>query len=268
MNPRDVYGPLAAVNRRAGRGKDGAHGLVSVLMPAYNEAARIRHNVLAVDALFRSMRRPYEIIVVDDGSGDWTYEEARKAARGHRNIQVKRLDVNQGKGWALKEAFRLSRGGWVVFLDSDLDIAPEQVRLFFDLQEREGADVVIGSKRHPDSRLRYPFKRRIVSAGYFFLVKLLFRMPLRDTQTGLKLFRRSVLLEAFPRVLVKRYAFDLELLVLAHHYGSRIVEAPVIVEYHGKFGHIGFRSVFNIWWDTMAVFYRLRIRRYYDRIGK
>jgi glycosyltransferase involved in cell wall biosynthesis len=240
-------------------------GMVSVLMPAYNEGPRIRSNVLAVDRMFKSMKRPYEIVVVDDGSGDWTYEEARAAAKGKRHIQVRRHALNQGKGWALKEAFRLAKGEWIVFLDSDLDIDPSQLELFFKIQRQEGVDVVIGSKRHPDSKLKYPFKRRVVSAGYFFLVKLLFRMPLRDTQTGLKLFRREVLRTVFPKVLVKRYAFDLELLALAHHFGFSIAEAPVIVEYRGKFGHIGLRSVFNIWWDTMAVFYRLKLRRYYDQ---
>jgi hypothetical protein len=68
-----------------------------------------------------------------------------------------------------------------------------------------------------------------------------------------------VLLKAFPKVLIKRHAFDLELLVLAHHFGFSIAEAPVIVRYTGKFGHIGLKAVFNIWWDTMAVFYRLYI---------
>ena len=245
----------------------GKRSLVSVLMPAYNEGPRIRANILAVDRIFKAMGRPYEIVVVDDGSGDWTYEEACAAAKGRARIRVHRHAVNQGKGWALKEAFRLSKGEWLVFLDSDLDIDPGQLELFFRIQAQSGSDVVIGSKRHPQSRINYPLKRRFVSAGYFFLVKLLFRLPLRDTQTGLKLFRRDVLRTVFPKVLVKRYAFDLELLVLAHHFGFGIVESPVIVEYRGKFGHIGLRSVFNIWWDTMAVFYRLRIKRYYDRLG-
>jgi glycosyltransferase involved in cell wall biosynthesis len=239
--------------------------IVSVLMPAFNEGPRIRANLLAVDRMFKAMGRPYEIIVVDDGSGDWTYEEAKAGAARKAHIHVLRHAVNQGKGWALKEAFRLSKGEWVVFLDSDLDIDPSQLELFFTIQKAEGADVVIGSKRHPLSKLKYPFKRKVISAGYFFLVKLLFQLPLRDTQTGLKLFRRAVLKTVFPKVLVKRYAFDLELLVLAHHNGFSIAEAPVIVEYRGKYGHIGLRSVFNIWWDTMAVFYRLRIKRTYDQ---
>jgi glycosyltransferase involved in cell wall biosynthesis len=234
-------------------------------MPAYNEGARIRANLLAVYRMLKSFKQPFEIVVVDDGSGDWTWEEARHAARGLRNVQVKRNEVNQGKGWALKEAFRLCKGQWVVFLDSDLDIDPAQLKLFFEIQAREGTDIVIGSKRHPDSRLNYPLKRRIISAGYFFLVKLLFGLPIRDTQTGLKLFKREVLRRAFPKVLIKRYAFDLELLVLAHHLGFSIAEAPVIVNYRGKFGHIGLKAVFNIWWDTMAIFYRLYLKKHYDR---
>lgn len=241
---------------------------ISVLMPAYNEGRRIRANVLAVDRMMKSLGRPYEIVVVDDGSGDWTFEEAKKAAAGRRHITVKRDEVNQGKGWALKEAFRVCRGRWVVFLDSDLDIDPGQLELFFEIQKKEGVDVVIGSKRHPLSKLDYPLKRRIISSGYFFFVKLLFGLPIRDTQTGLKVFRYEALRRAFPKVLVKRYAFDLELLVLCHHLGFSIAEAPVIVNYRGKFGHIGLRAVFNIWWDTMAVFYRLKIKHYYDQVGE
>jgi len=241
-----------------------ARPLISVLMPAYHEGARIQANIRAVHRMLRSLGKPFEIVVVDDGSGDWTFEEARKGAKGLRNVVVKRNEVNQGKGWALKEGFRLSKGQWIVFLDSDLDIDPEQVKLFFEIQQRQGSDIVIGSKRHPQSRIDYPLKRRIISAGYFFLIKLLFGLPIRDTQTGLKLFKREVLTRIFPKVLIKRYAFDLELLVLAHHFGFTIEEAPVIVNYRGKFGHIGLNAVFNIWWDTMAIFYRLHLKKHYD----
>jgi glycosyltransferase involved in cell wall biosynthesis len=236
---------------------------ISVVMPAYNEGQRIGESLRATHKVMKKMGRPFEIVVVDDGSGDWTHEEARKAAKTLSGVTVKRSEVNQGKGWALKEGFRLTRGEWVVFLDSDLDIDPAQLSLFFAIQKREGVDVVIGSKRHPDTKLNYPPMRRFLSAGYFFLVKALFGLPLRDTQTGLKLFKAEVLKKAFPKVLIKRYAFDLELLVIAHHYGFSIAEAPVIVNFRGKFGHIGLRAIFNIFWDTAAVFYRLRIRRSY-----
>ncbi len=236
---------------------------ISVVMPAYNEGQRIGESLRATHNVMKKMGRPFEIIVVDDGSGDWTHEEANKAAKTLGGVKVKRSEVNQGKGWALKEGFRLTQGQWVVFLDSDLDIDPAQLALFFTIQKREGTDVVIGSKRHPDTKLVYPPMRRFLSAGYFFLVKAMFGLPLRDTQTGLKLFKAEVLRKAFPKVPIKRYAFDLELLVIAHHYGFSIAEAPVIVSFKGKFGHIGLRAIFNIFWDTAALFYRLRIRRSY-----
>ena len=240
-------------------------------MPAYNEGRAIRVNMLAVDRMLKTFKTPYEIIVVDDGSGDWTFEEAKKAAKGLRHMTVKRNEVNQGKGWALKEAFRIARAPWIVsFLDSDPGPGPGPAfKLFFEIQKREGTDIVIGSKRHPDSKLKYPFKRKVISAGYFFLIKMLFNLPLRDTQTGLKLFKREALSEVFPKVLVKRYAFDLELLVLCNHFGYTIAEAPVIVNYRGKFGHIrvSTRIIFNIFWDTMAVYYRLYIKKYYDKVS-
>jgi glycosyltransferase involved in cell wall biosynthesis len=238
---------------------------LSILMPAYNEGLGIRVNLLAVYRMLKALKRPFEIIIVDDGSGDWTFEEARRGSKGLKNVIVKRIPVNQGKGWALKEAFREAKGEWIVFLDSDLDIDPAQINLFFDIQKETNADLVIGSKRHPLSKINYPLKRRIISACYFFIVKMLFKMPVRDTQTGLKLFRREVLKQVFPRVLIKRYAFDLELLVVANYYGYKIAEAPVIVNYRGKFGHIGVSTVFNIFWDTMAVYYRLRFKGSYAR---
>jgi glycosyltransferase involved in cell wall biosynthesis len=239
---------------------------LSVLMPAYNEGTRIRANLLATYRLMKSLGKAFEIIVVDDGSGDWTFEEASKAARGLKGVVVKRNEVNQVKGWALKEAFRLAKGELVIFLDSDLDIDPGQIKLYLDIMKKQKVDIVIGSKRHPDSKLNYPLKRRIVSAGYFFFVKLFFGLPIKDTQTGLKLFKHEVLRKVFPKVLIKRYAFDLEVLVVAHHLGFTIAEAPVIVNYRGKFGHIGLRTIFNIFWDTLAIFYRLKIKKYYQNI--
>jgi len=200
---------------------------------------------------------------MDDGSRDMTYDKASRMSKEH--IKVFKLEKNQGKGEALKEAFKKSSGDLVMFLDGDLDIHPKQFEVLFATMDKENADVVIGSKRHPQSILHYPARRRVMSAAYFFIVKMLFGLPLRDTQTGIKLFKREVLDRVFHKVLIKRYAFDLELLVLAHHNGFKIAEAPVVVEYTGRFGHITFMAIFNMMWDTAAVFYRLRILRYYDK---
>jgi glycosyltransferase involved in cell wall biosynthesis len=236
---------------------------LSVLMPMYNEEMHALASLFETDGYFRSMNIDFEIVVVDDGSKDMTFDRASELKREY--IKVYKLVQNQGKGEALKEAFKLCTGDLVMFLDGDLDIHPEQFHALFNVMERDSADVVIGAKRHPQSVVKYPLKRRIMSAVYFFIVKLLFGLPLRDTQTGIKLFKREVLEKVFHRVLIKRYAFDLELLILAHHNGYKISDAPVVVDYKGKFGHIRFKTIFNMLWDTMAIFYRLRILRYYDK---
>lgn len=245
-------------------------GRLSVLMPAHNEGAGIYKNIEETLAVLREGSSDYEIIVIDDGSSDNTYKEAARFAAQNHCVKLLRNTTNLGKGGALREGFGISRGEVVVFIDADLDLHPRQMQVFFDSMRREQADVVIGSKRHPESELYYPFHRKIVSAVYFFLVKLMFRMPIHDTQTGLKLFRRPVLEKVFPQMLVKKFAFDLELLVLAHKHGFKIAEAPVVVDYRPNIGRkikhwVRLSDIYTTWWDTMAIFYRLHILRHYDK---
>lgn len=237
---------------------------LSVLMPAYNEASVIAPSVEETLATLDRFGWDYEIVVVDDGSLDGTRETLTELARRHGRLVVARNRENFGKGRALKKGFRATTGALVAFLDCDLDLHPAQLKTLYDIMERTGADVVIGAKRHPESRVDYPRHRRMISNVYFFLVKTLFGLPIQDTQTGLKLFRREVLAKVFPKMLVKRYAFDLELLVLAHHYGFTIAQAPVILKSTRCQHRIRLLDIAHTFWDTLAIWYRLRIRRWYD----
>ncbi len=234
-------------------------------MPAFNEGRHICRNLEETVAALRALGKSWEIVVVDDGSTDETWEEAQRAARRFPEIKVVGSSGNRGKGWAVRRGFSRCRGELVFFLDSDLDIHPRQFRSLLDILENDRVDIVIGAKRHPASTVNYPPARRAISAGYFFLVKLLFGLPLRDTQTGIKLFRRRALESVLPRVMVKKYAFDLELLVAAHVCGFAIAEAPVVVDLKGKFGRVGAHAIWTMLIDTLAVFYRLRILGYYGR---
>lgn len=245
------------------------HERISVLMPAHNEGMRLYDNIRETHRVLDDVCRGHEIIVIDDGSTDNTRAEAERAAAAVPGVRVCGLDTNVGKGGALREGFALATYELVVFLDSDLDLHPRQLGVFAEVMERAGADVVIGSKRHPDSVLEYPLHRRIVSALYFGLVRLLFRLPIHDTQTGLKLFRREVLARVFPQMLIKKFAFDLELLLLAHRAGYAIAEAPVVIEFNQPIAagiQTAFRweHIWTTWWDTMALFYRLYLLRHYD----
>ena len=245
-------------------------GKVTVLMPAHDEGAGIYDNLKETLKVLQGGSRDYEIIVIDDGSSDNTYEEASRFAAENPCVKLVKNQTNLGKGGALREGFGASSGDRIVFLDADLDLHPSQLQVFFDYMRDESASVVIGSKRHPRSKLYYPIHRKIVSAVYFFLVKLMFRLPIHDTQTGMKLFEREVLESVFPQMLVKKFAYDLELLVLAHRRGYKIAEAPVVVDFRPnidrKIRHwISLRDIFTTWWDTMAIFYRLYLLKYYDR---
>jgi len=238
---------------------------LSVLMPAFNEGRHIYRNISETRRVLREFGLPYEIIVIDDSSADDTASEVERAAADFDDVRLRRNEENRGKGWALKSGFRAATGDLIAFVDADLDIHPGQLALYLRTMEEQGADVVIASKRHPDSALDYPSHRKAISAVYFGIVKALFGLPIRDTQTGLKLFRRKVLEQVFHRMLVKRWAFDLELLVNAHRLGYRIVDAPVRIDFQGRLGRMRLRDLYHTGLDTLAIFYRLRVLRFYDR---
>ena len=137
---------------------------------------------------------------------------------------------------------------------------------YLEVARRDGLDFAIGSKRHPDSVVHYPRSRRIASWCYQQLNRLLFRLDVRDTQVGLKVFNRRVVDEVVPLLLVKQFAFDLELLAVAAALGfDRVREMPVRLEYRFTGSALGSTAVLRALWDTAAVFYRLRILRTYQR---
>jgi glycosyltransferase involved in cell wall biosynthesis len=222
---------------------------LSVVMPLYNEAARIAANVEQTVGVLR-MLGPFELILVDDGSVD---DSARQIAR-----LAERFPGDAGKGEALRRGAQQARGEFVVFIDADLDLPPEQILFFVAIQRVKKADAVIGSKMHPDSTVDYPLRRRIYSLGYFWLVKALFGLPVRDTQTGLKLVRRELLLRALEQTQSQGFTLDLELLVRLVQLGAVMVEAPVVVQHSMKFGGIGLGTVWAIFHDTFRTWQRVR----------
>lgn len=241
---------------------------ISVLMPAYNEGAHLYENLVQTIRVFEKYKREYEIIVINDGSNDNTSQEALRTEAEFPRVKFVNLDKNVGKGNALQEGFAAATGDYVVFLDADLDLHPAQLwKLFKEMRDKQ-ADVVIGSKRHPLSKVHYPFARRVISYIYAIVLGVLFGLPLTDTQSGLKIFRFEVLADVLPRILCKRYAFDVEVLANAHHMGYKIVEYPVVVSWrrHNRWGRIGLRDMYLTGIDTLAIFYRMYILRYYDHV--
>ena len=234
---------------------------LSVIVPTYHEAETIVQNLKRLQSALEQTGISFEVLLVVDGD-QRTYAAARECRSP--SVSVLGYSRNRGKGFALRYGISQARGRLVTFIDSDMEIAPEEIGRMARLLELYSADVVVGSKRHPMSQVHYPFTRRVQSLAYQLLVRLLFRVKVRDTQTGLKMFRREVAERVVDAALVKRFAFDLELLVLARHFGfGRIIEAPVQIDY--KFhSTTNPRAVFSALWDTAAIFYRLHVLHWYD----
>lgn len=244
----------------------GPSGCLSIIMPAYGLEKVIAGNIETVCGLLRG-QIPFEVIPVDDGSADATADAIRQETERHPDeVRPVFVKVNAGKGNALRRGFAASRGSHILLLDGDLDLSPSKISVFFDIMKREEASIVIGSKRHPDSLIDYPWHRRLASGIYFSIVRLLVGLPVTDTQVGMKLFKRDALQWSFDRMLVKAFAFDLEVLSIAHAKGFKVAEAPIQLQFGEKLGCLSWSNVKQVMKDTLAIFYRLRVLRYYESV--
>jgi glycosyltransferase involved in cell wall biosynthesis len=239
--------------------------VLSVIVPVYNLAGSIVENVRIIhDRVSAGIAGPLEVIVVSDGSVDRTDE--RLLAEKLADVRVLHYDRNLGKGYAVKVGALEARGRWIGYVDADLDLDPGRLPEFVAVAEAEGLDFAIGSKRHPESRVHYPRARRINSWLFQQFVRLLIDLDVRDTQTGIKVFRREVAEQVVPLLLVKRYAFDIELLGVARAFGfGRVRELPIVLDYQFVGSGVRSAAVFYALVDVLAIFYRLRIVRYYQR---
>lgn len=239
---------------------------VSILVPVYNMEKSIDESVkILVDSVDKFFSE-YEIILSNDGSCDNTHTVLKSIEKKYQNVIVVNSEVNHGKGHALKRAFEYSSGRYIAFCDADMELHPSQLENFFNIMEKENVDIVIGSKRHPSSSVNYSLIRKIISFVYFAFVKIVFDLPIHDTQTGLKLFKREALSGVFPRILVKAFAYDIEVLAAAYHNGYKIAEAPVAINPNRNFGFIALNTLYKTFIDTLAIFYRLSFLKFYDNL--
>lgn len=228
---------------------------LSVIVPAYNERQIIRLTTRYLkEVLDVSFKNDYEIIVVDDGSTDGTVHDIFY----DKNIVSLWNKKNMGKGASIKKGCDFAIGEYVIsYLDADLELNPSYIESFINQMELNKADVVIGSKLHKDSKICYTWIRWITCIGYYLFVKLLFRLPIKDTQTGIKIFRSEVLKGTIKEVVSDRFTFDIELLVRLHRKGYKIIECPVNMR-HRRGNRIGTREIWRMFVETVKVWWRLR----------
>ena len=207
----------------SGDGYVGAPTL-SVVIPAYNEATRIGATLHALAAA--TVGADVEVVVVDDGSTDDTaaVAEALLDFSGHR--QVLRLEHNQGKGAAVRAGVLAARGDAILYMDADLATDLEALPRFLD--DLRDADVVVGSRSVPGAVVEQGTRdRAIMGQAFNLLSRWSTGVHIHDTQCGFKVFRGAAARTIFGLVRCDRFAFDVEVLVLAERLGLRVVERPV-----------------------------------------
>jgi len=240
---------------------------LSVIVPAYKQEKTIKKDIINVVSTLDQIRYDYELILVVDGTVvDNTYKIAKKFKTQH--LKVIGYKKNRGKGYAIRYGMAKTKGDYIAFLDSGMEIDPNGLSMLIEHMEWYNADIIVGSKFHPASQINYPFHRKIVSFGGHIISKYLLNIDVHDTQAGIKIFRRTVLIKVLPRLLIKTFAFDLEILSISKHLGfKRIYEAPIKLNYDFSGVHLDnsfIKTIFQCLVDALAVFYRLRIIHYYD----
>jgi len=241
--------------------------LLSVIVPIFKKEKTIVEDLEQIEAALKKIPRDYdyEIIGVVDGTVDKSYQEAKK--KGSIRIKIYGYKTNRGKGYAVRYGMARAKGELVAFIDAGMEIDPLGISMLMEHLAWYNADVIIGSKRHPVSQVDYPTQRKIVSFLYQLFVRFFTGLNVRDTQAGLKIYRRQVLEKVLPRLIIKRYAFDLEMLIVAQHLGfKRIYEAPIKIKFNlGDATHAAtLKEMKNALIDTLGIIYRLRFIHYYD----
>lgn len=201
---------------------------LSIVIPAYNEEARLAPTLLDALAAFRRRRLGFEILVVDDGSRDATSQLVRDLSWDHPEVRLIRLAANRGKGYAVRTGVLNARGQLVLFADADGATPWEE----FDRLHAAvvgGADIAIGSRAKPsvDTAVSARAYRRLMGRAFAWLVQALTVKDISDTQCGFKLFRGALAQELFSRMRMNGFSFDVEVLLMGQRRGSRIAEVPV-----------------------------------------
>lgn len=225
--------------------------MLSVIVPAYRAASTIYQNLCELLDALDGLDVPYEVVVVPDGADDDT---AKQAAQHDDRIHLAGYPDHRGKGFAVRHGITHCGGEHIAYIDADMELRPGGLGPLLALVEG-GADVALGSKRHPASRVRYPLFRRLQSVLYQGLVRALFDLDVSDTQTGLKVFRGDLLREVAPTLVCDGFAMDLELLVALRDHGARFAEGPVRLDYRFA-STIGPRDALVVLADTARIYRR------------
>jgi dolichol-phosphate mannosyltransferase len=235
---------------------------ISVIIPVFNQVGKISYSIEKIKEAVELAFSNYELIVVNDGSTDNTLTILRDIAMtDDKHLHVISYTPNRGKGYAVRQGVLHSQGDAVILLDGDLDISPDLIK---DYVERlSTSDLVIASKKHPESSVRIPRSRAFLSRAFNLLIKVTLGIAQTDTQAGFKVGKGDIMRKIFRNVSVNRYAFDVEFFAIASVLHLKVQEMPVIMKIDRRFK---IKEIVNMFLDVTRIWYKYRIAHRYQNI--
>jgi dolichyl-phosphate beta-glucosyltransferase len=236
------------------------HIHLSVVIPAYNEEANLSLTLEDIIEFLKSKDYTYEVIVVDDGSADRTYEIASSFGKLFQNFTLLKNHVNRGKGYSVKRGVLAAKGEFILFMDADNSTRINQLEKFITTIN-DGYDVAIGSRRIPGAiiEIKQPLTRIILGNIYILLSKLILGTRVKDYNCGFKLFKKDVAGFLFSRITQDDWSFDSELIYLVSKYKYKIKEVPVRWEDKRTSKVKPFRDGIKSFWSILKIKFQTRL---------
>jgi len=235
--------------------------MVSVVLPAYNEADKLEGAVTKISKALKETEYCYEIIVAEDGSTDGTNERAEELTQKYSYVKHIHREKRLGRGAALNNAFRQGNGEVSVYMDLDLATDLKSLKPLVEAITVEGYDLSTGSRMLPESKVERSLRRSISSKSYNFLVRHMLGSKVKDHQCGFKAFKREPLMQLLGEVEATHWFWDTEIIVRAYRHGYRVKEIPVEWK-SGKGTKVNFfKDSSSMFSQVMKLWWKLKIKR-------
>lgn len=234
---------------------------LTIIIPAYNEENRLPSTLEQVFHFLKKQSYTYEVVVIENGSTDKTFEVAQRFAERHQHLRVIHNE-QRGKGRAVFQGVREARGEYLFICDADLSMPIEEISKFLPPVLKD-FDIAIGSREAPGAvRYNEPYYRHLTGRVFNMLIRLMVLPKLQDTQCGFKCLRAEVARDIFPLQTLTGWAFDVELLYIAHLHSYRILEIPIDWYFNADSKVRVLRDAWRMFMDLLVIRWNARRGRY------
>ncbi len=206
---------------------------ISIIFPCYNEADRLKYTFKDIQKfLEKKVTSNFEIIFVNDGSSDNTFQIIKKYkkenAKLNKKIKIISYQNNKGKGYALKKGIRIAKFDWILTLDTDISVSITQLSDWIKHKKiKREKFIYFGSRNLTDSNIEFKMYRKLIGLIFIKIIKIFFNINLSDTQCGFKLYKKDIAKKLFSNLKMLDFTHDIEIVLKSKKKGYRIKELPV-----------------------------------------